>query len=739
MTDDRTTAMSPFATLSMDARWSIVEVGEGFESITGINAEGVIGKPIESIISRRDRRGLQELDRQRSTHQGGWIDVMLQVTGADGDALVRLRATQSEDGWKGWAENLLSNPGDVLQRLNAETGWCRNVVSRSDEGIVVLNADNTIAEINQSAMDLLAFRSADGLLLSQEVVVGSDFFARLGDERFAELRAGAVKAAKKKKLRLVSEVEHEERSLEIRLSSLHLPVRGHVGCTLSVRDITVQKEVERVSAQLHIKNEDIRVILSNLEQGIFTIEGERRVHPEYSDHLPRILGTDDIGGKDAMDLVFASASIGPDDLARTRCALDLSIGNSTFGFELNRDCFPTRFGVVRDGETLQIEANWVPIASEEDVVTRVMVVLRDVTELEALRDAAAAGQRELTMIATLLAIPPGAFEEYAEACAIGLEETLAAARGEPTDDIALARTIHTQKGNARAWGLKAICNSIHELENHLLSPDRDNEQLAAATEETKSVLESYRKLASEKLNRTQSTTKGISDGEQKLLQEVYAFLERTPDALPASLRALAETAAFVAMRPRLDTIAAELVEHASEGGKEPPSFSLPDDLSIHGGQVQTLHGAFVHLLTNALDHGIDTGEVRAAAGKPPAGHISVTASASAAGVDIVLQDDGKGLALGRLRAKSGKDEISFEEAAEAVFAPGTSTAESVTHSSGRGMGMAAVRSEIEDLGGSITLEFVGTDNTVDYAPFRLRVTLPAAVARVLEAPLAQAA
>ncbi len=730
MTDASNSPTSPFARVSMDDRWSIVEVDPAFEPITGIASEGVIGKSVESIISRRDRRGLLELDRQRSTHQGGWIDVMLQLSASGNDALVRFRATDSENGWVGWIENVLSNPNDVLQRLNAEAGWCRNVVSRSDEGIVVLRADNTVAEINQSALDLLAFRSSDGLLLSEEVVVGSRFFEHLCDEQFAELRTGARKAQKKKKFRLLTEGEHEGRSLEIRLSALHLPVRGHVGCTLSIRDITVQKEIEQVSAELRIKNEDIRVILSNLVQGIFTVEADRRVHPEYSEHLPLILGTDEIGGQDAIELVFASSSVGPDDRARARAALDLTIGDSTFGFEINRDCFPTRFGLVRDGETLQVEANWVPIVSDEDLVTRVMVVLRDVTELNKLRDAAAAGQRELAMIAELLATPPGTLEEYAAACVSGLNQTLAAARGEPTDPVVLARTVHTLKGNARACGLKGMCDAIHELEEHLLRPDRNNDQLAEAAVRAQSVLQEYRALSADKLKRTGSATHGASEEEQGVLREVFSLAARTPEALPPSLRDVATNAAFVTIRPRLDAVAQSLAEHATRVGKTPPRFRFPTELLVHRGHLHRLHGAFVHLLTNAVDHGLEDRATRRAAGKPCAGRIDITASSTPGGIEILVEDDGAGLALGRMRAKSGQAELSLEQAVEAVFAPGSSTADRVTNSSGRGIGMAAVRAEVEDLGGSIHMEFDGVDVTADRVPFRFRITLPAAVARV---------
>ena len=534
MTDNPTP--TPYSRVQLDSQWTILEVDEAFARVTGVGTENAKGSQIDDLVSRRDRKGVVELDKQRSSFRGGLVDVMLQLSGDDGDSLVRMRAAQTSDGWTGWIENLLVQSNDAMQKLNAETGWCRNVVSRSDEGIVVLDPDDTVSEINQSAMDLLAFRSDEGLLLSQEVVVGSNFFERLPKELFTDFEHASKKAVKKKKLRFVSDVEHEGRALEIRLTSLHLPVKGHAGCTLSIRDITVQREIERVSEQLRIKNEDIRVILSNLDLGILTVEEGRGVHPEYSERLPGLLGTEKIAGMDVVDLLFGPSNLGADDRSRVTSALDLSLGNAMFGFEMNEHCFPTGFTLEVAGEAKAIEADWVPIESDDGTVHRVMVVLRDVTELNALRAAAAAGERELTMIGELLATPPDAFDEYATACRLGLEETLEAARGRETDFVALARTVHTLKGNARAWGLKAMCDSIHLLEEPLLADERDNEALAARTIEAQAVLTAYETLTTEKLNRGNRGGEATPDSERRLLRKVFEMVSEDPEALPKALQ-----------------------------------------------------------------------------------------------------------------------------------------------------------------------------------------------------------
>ena len=724
-----TEPQSPYSQIELDERWAIVAVDAAFECTTGIPADDALGEHFDGLVSRRDRRGVGELDRQRATYDGGRIDVILQMSGREGDALVRLRASKSARGWRGWLESLLAHSNDILQRLSAETEWCRNVVSRSDEGIVVLDPDNRVSEINQSAMDLLAFRSAEGVLLSQEVVMGADFFTLLPGEVFRVFSSAAHRAANKKKLRVVEDVEHEDKALEVRLTAMHLPVRGHVGCTLSIRDITVQREIERVSSQLRIKNEDIRVILSNLDLGILTIEAGGRVHPEYSDRLPCLLGTKKIAGRDVIELLFGLSDVGADDRARVRTALDLALGDSTFGFELNRNCFPTSFSTQLGGRRREFEADWAPIESEDGIVHRILVVLRDVTELNRLRTEALAQQRELTMIGELLATPQDAFDEYASACHGGLVQTLAHARGGDVDEVGLARTVHTLKGNARAWGLKSMCDALHDMEEELLGTERSNTELATRAVAARKVLEDYQALARAKLNRGPQSG-GTSSPEQDLLREVFEMVSERPEELPPQLRGLATSATFLPLQPRLETIASKLLVHAEREGKGQPRFSFPSAMLVHRQRLDQLHGAFVHLLTNAVDHGLESVEARVEAGKDPRGTIRLDVEQVGRDLVLTLQDDGVGLALGRLRAKSGGRELTPEAAERLVFDPGVSTAERVTQSSGRGMGMAAVRADLIELGGSISLDFHAFDGEAEFAPFRFRIVLPHTTARL---------
>ncbi|MFC0253316.1 chemotaxis protein CheA [Massilia consociata] len=147
--------------------------------------------------------------------------------------------------------------------------------------------------------------------------------------------------------------------------------------------------------------------------------------------------------------------------------------------------------------------------------------------------------------------------------------------------------------------------------------------------------------------------------------------------------------------------------------------------------IEALADPLVHIVRNALDHGLEAPEARLAAGKPPCGRLVIGAFQEADRVVIEVGDDGRGIDPAAIRrkayAKGLIDEAALErmgdqESVNLVFLPGFSTAEQVSDLSGRGVGMDAVRSAIERLGGSVALSSTPGQGT------RLRLSLPLSMA-----------
>jgi two-component system chemotaxis sensor kinase CheA len=128
--------------------------------------------------------------------------------------------------------------------------------------------------------------------------------------------------------------------------------------------------------------------------------------------------------------------------------------------------------------------------------------------------------------------------------------------------------------------------------------------------------------------------------------------------------------------------------------------------------VDALYEPLLHVLRNAVDHGVEPPAARRAAGKPPQGHIALQAGAQGEQVVVTVTDDGAGIDAARLRRTAAARGLASPEALAAmddataldlVFLPGFSTASAVTETSGRGVGMDAVRAALQAIGGQVSI------------------------------------
>ena len=133
-----------------------------------------------------------------------------------------------------------------------------------------------------------------------------------------------------------------------------------------------------------------------------------------------------------------------------------------------------------------------------------------------------------------------------------------------------------------------------------------------------------------------------------------------------------------------------------------------EETEIDRNMVEAINDPLVHMIRNALDHGLENADERKTSGKDPTGTVCLRAYHSAGNVVIELQDDGRGLNREKIIAKAiergvieAGRELSDREAFGLIFSAGLSTAEKITNISGRGVGMDVVRSAIEKLNGRI--------------------------------------
>lgn len=180
-------------------------------------------------------------------------------------------------------------------------------------------------------------------------------------------------------------------------------------------------------------------------------------------------------------------------------------------------------------------------------------------------------------------------------------------------------------------------------------------------------------------------------------------------------------------------------DSARAAGKEATLTVEGREIELDRALLDQVADPLVHLLRNAVDHGIELPDARRAAGKPGAGRLTLSARRERDAVIIAVRDDGRGIQRDRLLARAREldllgteiDSVSDEELLRLIARPGFSTADRVSTTSGRGVGVDAVMARVRAMGGSVSLQSrEGQGTTFE---LRLPVTLAiikAVIARV---------
>ncbi|UUX37431.1 chemotaxis protein CheA [Burkholderia contaminans] len=167
---------------------------------------------------------------------------------------------------------------------------------------------------------------------------------------------------------------------------------------------------------------------------------------------------------------------------------------------------------------------------------------------------------------------------------------------------------------------------------------------------------------------------------------------------------------------------------AGKLGKQVELVTFGQATELDKSLIERIIDPLTHLVRNSLDHGIETVDKRVAAGKDAVGQLVLSAAHHGGNIVIEVSDDGAGLNRERILAKAAKqgmqvsDNISDDEVWQLIFAPGFSTAETVTDVSGRGVGMDVVKRNIQSMGGHVEITSVAGRGTTT------RIVLPLTLA-----------
>lgn len=325
-----------------------------------------------------------------------------------------------------------------------------------------------------------------------------------------------------------------------------------------------------------------------------------------------------------------------------------------------------------------LQLSFRPVLEGEDLGCIVLEV-RPLEELEAQESKDA-----LLMALQRFVLDPVSFSDF-------LEETEAIVQGIVPNQLDRV-VLHTLKGNLATMGAAALSRTVHALETPGLE--------AAESEELVGELNvrwiAYRGAFEEAVGKERRVEVALDRSEYRsFLDEVRAS---APELLP-------RVQAWGLQRARnpMDRLALAARRVADRLDKPQPDIVLEgEDLRLDAERTRPLWSALVHVVRNAVDHGIESPEQRKARGKSPRGQIRLSASVEADKLSIAVADDGAGIDW----AAVGEASVELAEADDLrwrLFEPGFSTRTEVTETSGRGLGLAALAAVAEELGGSVDL------------------------------------
>lgn len=213
-----------------------------------------------------------------------------------------------------------------------------------------------------------------------------------------------------------------------------------------------------------------------------------------------------------------------------------------------------------------------------------------------------------------------------------------------------------------------------------------------------------------------------------------AFIQKTIAQLEKITRQIQDTSMglrMVPMKPTFQKMQRIIRDSAQALGKQIVFDTTGEETEIDKTVLDVLSDPLVHLIRNAVDHGIETGEEREAAGKNAQGHVKLIAFNRGDNLIIEIHDDGKGLDQEKILKKaraiglvSANAKLSEQEIYQLIFASGFSTKEAVTSLSGRGVGMDVVKTHVEQVEGSIEIHSTAGKGTC------FRIILPLTLALI---------
>ena len=510
----------------------------------------------------------------------------------------------------------------------------------------------------------------------------------------------------------------------------------------------LEKLVNIRTSQLLISNRNIEVILQQIPIGFLTLDVNGQCTSEYSKISESILHTKSIHNNFIATLILDRSTLSSDRKELVVSTINTCIGNDELNYLLNKHNLPNELIVLVKNSERVFDLSWSYVADNEFVITKILLTIKDVTDLREFQLQAENKDRELKKFAQLIQQTDKEAAESLISIATLINDLEEAIKNFSSANVKRIKLIlHTIKGNARAFSYSYIAEEIHKAESEIKKHEATMlaSDFSAMTEEIKLIYNSYYSSAI-KLKKIQENDEVIQkqivlgSKTTDFVKQIYNLIRR--DELKAfdfeeKLRNLIDKCLDVDnkyLKEILKTHLESVHNLAKFLGKPMPKLEIYGDKKIFPASMSTmLQNTIGHLLRNSLDHGLENAEERERLGKYLNGEIKIVIDeGNGEWLKLIYEDDGRGLNIAKIKELAVESGLLVESVRDIqiignqIFEPGFSTKEEITEISGRGVGMSAVKTFVEEQGGIIELNLLNNFES-GYTQCQFIIKLPTGI------------
>jgi signal transduction histidine kinase/CheY-like chemotaxis protein len=247
MTDFDSYDQVPVGLLILDDQQQIAFANELFHENFRCATTDIEGRAFERLFSPRDRKGGVKYHQLLGSYQGGVLDTQITLRVADDDIPARIRMQRHDDHWVVMAESMETEQ-QRIHELSLTQRRLDTIITYLGDGVLVLDERHAIRECNNKAFELLDMRSARGVKVTAEAIVGKPLFDFISDQRFEGLQAALAGGEADPKARYDKSFPIADRFVHVSMNPIYVPRSGFIGSCITINDLTAEREAEARAA-----------------------------------------------------------------------------------------------------------------------------------------------------------------------------------------------------------------------------------------------------------------------------------------------------------------------------------------------------------------------------------------------------------------------------------------------------------------------------------------------------------